>query len=243
MHIAVKLELDKSASFDIPAFEPEEIDFWLNKAIRTFVKTRYSGVNAKQESFEQTQKRVDDLRTLVKEALDNDSVLGLPLADDDAVIPKSYIVTTSGTPTPTDSWPDDYMFAISEEVAVDEVNGVAQVPALRWGIEQCDHDEYREKVDNPYSEHLLHYGSAKPLRLFDDSNVRLVTDGNYTLSRYYLTYLREPVDVDISAATPVDCDLPEHTHDEVVSMAVNMMLENVEQPRLKSHSGFVATME
>ena len=65
MHTAVKLELDKTSALELPAFEPEEIDLWLNTAIRKFVKTRYGGNNARNQSFEETQKRIDDLRTLL----------------------------------------------------------------------------------------------------------------------------------------------------------------------------------
>ena len=67
MHIDFKLEYDKTSNLENPAFEPEEIDLWINKAIRKFVKTRYSGINVKRESFEQTQKRIDDLRSLIKQ--------------------------------------------------------------------------------------------------------------------------------------------------------------------------------
>ena len=38
---------------------------FLNEALDKFVKTRYSGINYKREGFEQSQKRIDDLRTLV----------------------------------------------------------------------------------------------------------------------------------------------------------------------------------
>ena len=34
----------------------------------------------------------------------------------------------------------------------------------------------------------------------------------------------------------VTIDLPEHTHDEIVKMVVNILLENIEQPRYQSHS-------
>ena len=36
------------------------------EAIDKFYKTRYSGINFKAQGFEQTQKRIDDLRTLIK---------------------------------------------------------------------------------------------------------------------------------------------------------------------------------
>ena len=57
MHRAFRLGLDKTQSLEYPDFLPEEIDFWLNEAIRAFVKTRYSGMNLKRESFEETQSR------------------------------------------------------------------------------------------------------------------------------------------------------------------------------------------
>ena len=42
--------------------------YWLNEAQERIIKTRYSGVNPKGESFEESQKRTDDLRTLIKES-------------------------------------------------------------------------------------------------------------------------------------------------------------------------------
>ena len=39
---------------------------YINDAINRFVTTRFTGMNYKLKSFEQDQKRIDDLRTLVK---------------------------------------------------------------------------------------------------------------------------------------------------------------------------------
>jgi hypothetical protein len=289
---AIKLGLDKTSALDIPAYEPEEIDFWFNDTILKFTKTRYSGVNVKKQSFEETQKRIDDLSSLVKTAEPMDLILDIVKN----IGTNSYVVDTTNVP-----WPTDYLFAIAEEVRPDEVDGI-NVASGRWGVTQCTHDRYRQHLDNPYSEHILHYGSAKPLRLFDDSNVRIVTDGNYTVDEYYLTYLKTPQIVDTINDVPSSAvanagirpgilyevygtndtdsvtydgtvyyngdkftgvittseytettasitsvyktiDLPEQTHEEIVKMTVNTMLENIEQPRFKSHSVEVATME
>lgn len=48
--------------------KPKSMDteWWLNKGLEKFWKTRYSGLNTKKTSFEQDQKRIDDLRTLVR---------------------------------------------------------------------------------------------------------------------------------------------------------------------------------
>lgn len=86
MHIAFDLLLDKTNSLQYPSFLPEEKDFWLNMALRKFIKTRYSGLNVKQEGFEQSQKRIDDLRTIIRE-------LTIPCTSTGAIKPNAYVLT------------------------------------------------------------------------------------------------------------------------------------------------------
>ena len=64
LQVAFELEINK---LDDGLNKPksDDIEYWLNVGLDKFVKTRYSGVNTKGESFEQSQKRIDDLRTLV----------------------------------------------------------------------------------------------------------------------------------------------------------------------------------
>lgn len=219
MHTALELELDKSNALDTPSFTDNEKDWWLNSAIKKFVKTRYSGVNTKRESFEETQKRIDDLRTLVKSS-------DLSLASTSDPYPNGYY----------SAMPSDYWLTVGEEATI-SVSGTTS----RVGVTQCNQNQYRQKIDDPYSEHILHYGTAEPIRLFYENSVELISDGNYSVSTYHLTYLKAPQTVSLSTST--DCDLPFHTHDEVVRLCANMILENVEQPRYQSHSMEVATME
>jgi hypothetical protein len=221
MHIGVKQHLDKTSALELPSFEATEIDFWLNEAIRKFVKTRYSGVNFKRESFEETQKRIDDLRTLV-------TVQDLTLSDSGANWTNGYANTTA--------IPANYWLMVGEEATI-TVSGTSS----RVGVTQCNQNEYRQKIDDPFSEHILHYQTAKPLRLFYETSVELISDGNYTVDTYHLTYIKQPTEVVYSTGT--DCDLPVQTHDEIVKMAADMMLENIESPRYKTHSAEVATME
>jgi hypothetical protein len=109
MHVAFKLGLDKTNSLDYPSFLPEEIDFWLNQAIRRFVKTRYSGLNVKREGFEQSQKRIDDLRTLVRE-------LTIPCTSTGAVKPNAYVLTSGFTNSQFYTAP--YWLSLGEEVLI-----------------------------------------------------------------------------------------------------------------------------
>ena len=72
MHIAVNLGTQKIGSFQVDNLLPEEIDHELNLAQRRFIKQRYSGLsNQKGKGFEQSQKRLDDLRNLVEDYYQN----------------------------------------------------------------------------------------------------------------------------------------------------------------------------
>ena len=66
MHIAVNLGVQKIASFQVDNLLPQEIDHELNVAMEKFIKQRYSPMGNKyRDGFEQSQKRIDDLRNLV----------------------------------------------------------------------------------------------------------------------------------------------------------------------------------
>jgi hypothetical protein len=97
------------------------------------------------------------------------------------------------------------------------------------------------KVEDPLGAHVLHYDEAKPLRLFYNSTIEFITDGNYSVVDAYIRYLKQPVTVVLSTA--ISCDLAEHTHDEIVNLAIQLVLENIEQPRLQSYTQVVNTME
>jgi len=229
MHIAVKLGLDKNEGLTYPAFETEELDFWLNEAIDRFVKTRYSGTNVKGESFEQSQKRVDDLRTLVTEV----RIAGGALQTGNTDKPNSYTI-------PVGSFPADYMLFLNDEVSITfnhEVTGVATT--IRTYPIACTSDTYSSLLRDPYSEHRLHMSTARPLRMFTAKGIELITEtnpttglSNYSIPYYYMKYLRKPATVVHSTGT--GCDLPDHTHREIVLLTVDILAENIESQRQQS---------
>lgn len=283
MHTAFDLELDKINSLQYPSFTVNEKDYFLNQGIRKFVKTRYSGVNYKREGFEQSQKRIDDLRTLIREVTVPCGV--------STIKPNGYVLTNGFsnavfTPAP-------YWLSLGEEVLLTLTGG----STTRQGVTEVTSDEYRAEIDNPYSSYKLHYNVAKPLRLFYNNTIEFISDGTYVVTSAYVRYIKEPAVVNRTGVTGVtsgnispgriyiaatagtitynsvvyavgstflgvegvttfvsggggtvnfvatDCDLPEQAHDEIVSLAVQMALENIEQPRYQSYTQNVATME
>jgi hypothetical protein len=68
MHIAVQQGVDKINSHHSDLMLPEEIDLELNKNIQRFINQRFnSRGNKYQVGFEESQKRIDDIRTLIVE--------------------------------------------------------------------------------------------------------------------------------------------------------------------------------
>lgn len=284
MHIAVKMGLDKSEALSLPAFQTEEIDFWLNEAVERFIKTRYSGNNTPfAKGFEQSQKRVDDLRTLILETRIS-PIAASAIYDK----PNSFIVESA-------DFPSNYFLFLNDEVSITFTHsGTGTSVTLRTGVTECTSDSYLTKVSDPYGEHILHMNTARPLRLFSEKGVELITDGNYAVPYYYMRYIRKPNVINLITTTTVpsgsiavgktylvvgnnivynsitytpgntfigitgvttftgtgtinllasNCDLPEHTHREIVDMTVNKLLENIESPRYQTHTNELNKIE
>jgi len=337
-HRSFMLSLDKSDTLEYVSFLPEEIDYWINEGARVYSKTRYSGLNAKRESFEQTQKRIDDLRTLVKEIilqpssfnpstdvdnLENCYLIDLPnwywftlgeqvsivydhilnsntikVVDMDYVYEGTYYVASNGVRINGNPIAANIVFtpsSTSQPVSNSNTNvTITNLELKRTDVIQCTSDTYYKYLTNPYSEHILHYYTAKPLRLFKGNTVELITDGNYNVVAYHLRYLEKPLRVNILEQTSVpsgsliegltyqvvannitynnevitpgnifislpnittftdtgtvnliqtSINLPEHTHDEIIKLAVNMALENTENRRYQTQSVEVNKME
>lgn len=199
-----------------------DIFYWINRAIEKFVKTRYDGNNYKREAFEQNQKRIDDLRTLITE---------------------SSIVTTTGTIKPNSYialLPTGYTFAIAEEVDITFINSLGASTTKHQGVTEITSERYIEEIRNPFSEHNLHYEYAKPLRLFYDTSVELISDGGYSIPLYRLRYIKQPT---IVALPSTNSDLPLHTHAEIIKIAVSMYLENTKNNRYSTYANEVNTVE
>jgi hypothetical protein len=232
-HTNFKIELDKTNGLSTPSFEHNEIDYWLNMAIRKFVKTRYSGMNVKGEGFEQTQKRTDDLRLLVKEE-EFKSPSDLLFYE-----PNKYTLSYS-----SNKWPDAYWFAVSESVDLKPNSKSVCMPekVLNQSVIDRELSNYRQELANSLSDYHLHNGEAHPIRVWANDHVDLYTDGNYDISKYTLTYLKKPDE--ISYTNDVEyTDLPEHAHDEIIRLAVALAMGNILDPRYQFAASEISQME
>lgn len=208
---------------------------FINEAIDKFYKTRYSGINFKAQGFEQTQKRIDDLRTLIK----NNKYTEGSINKSDR---NSYSIEL----------PEDYVLLLGDTAGIQPSNLnecwetnergeyiIKYTDTLESTIETLD-----RQLGNSLSEHKLKYCQARPLKLIQDNNVILYTDGNYKISEYQITYLAKPSKIDSSNITNLEyTDLPEHTHMEIVKMAIQIYLATKPMQHYNAYSNEIASME
>lgn len=121
MHIAIDLELNKINSNLYDIFLPQEKDYFLNRAQERFVKQRYTAIsNPKQRGFEMSQKRIDDLRTLLVPNY-YDKVYQLASSDFDFSTKGRFY------------FPDDYLFLTSNrsKVYTNDCGSITQNTAVQ----------------------------------------------------------------------------------------------------------------
>tara|TARA_Y100000004_G_scaffold62249_4_gene69724 strand:- start:2859 stop:3536 length:678 start_codon:yes stop_codon:yes gene_type:complete len=211
MHKEFMILIDKADSGGAPSFLPSEIDVFLNAAIERFVSKRAFGNNPRRTTFEEDQKRRDDLRNLILQ---------------DTINPEN--VDLSGANKINGIFvrlPRNYRHAINEEAQIE----LSDRSLHTVSVKPITHDRYNKIIDDPFNKPEQH----TVYRLdYSGDRFELICGEGTRLSKYYLRYIKHPNVVDYSDNK--GCDLSEHTHREIVRMAVLEALENIESPRYQS---------
>ena len=296
MHTAVDVLFDKEDSLNYPNFGPEHKDFFLNLHQDRFVKHRYDGKAARNRGFEETQKRMDDLKNITE------GVALVPLATAAVNYPHGRFVTLPSAVT------DLYWFAITEQalvtrkacptqaitasgsivagqlyivlggtsvvyngttypshttftgtttttatgavVTVATYTGTGSVYIAkqeRVDVKPMQHDDYNKIVTDPFNRPCLdEKGKSLLRRLEFQSKFEIIfPHDDYIFDSYILRYIRKPrrISLSLPAPTGTDCELADHTHQEIVEMAVSSMLENTESGRYQSNLNELSKLE
>lgn len=194
-------------------------------------------MNYKREGFEQTEKRIDDLRTLVQEeSFENDAIA--------TVNPSLYTVTL----------PENYVLLLGDTAGIQPADGV-DIPCWEKDKEGNYIVHYTDTIEgtietvdrikeNSLSEYHLHYTKARPIKLIAKDLIKLYTDGKYKVSKYTISYIRKPNKIDIHKEPFAEyTDMPEHTQLEIVKLAAQLYLENQANPRYQTYNNEVNVME
>jgi hypothetical protein len=113
----------------------------------------------------------------------------------------------------------------------------------RVDVKPMQHDDYNKIIKDPFNKPALNSGGVSELRRLQfKSRVEvLFPDNDSIFNSYIIRYIRKPQRISLSLTT--DCELADHTHQEIVEMAVSSMLENIESGRYKSNLNELTKLE
>lgn len=203
----------------------QDILYWLNQGLYKFIKTRYNGNNFLRTAFEQDEKRARDLITL-------QSVVDFDSPEKEVNVGyNSYSIT----------YPNDLLFVLDESVIINP----ADEPEKQKPVEifECTLDSYMYRITNQLTDFHYRNNYARPLRVRTKDGCVLYTDGLYDISKYSLQYLKKPNKITMDNPYEEYTDMPEHTHSEIVKLAVQMYIENSQSKRYESINNEVSQME
>ena len=239
MHYEFKLKLNKVDSLDYTNFLVPEIDWYLNESQHIFIKTRYSGNNSRAAGFEQSQKRIDDLRNIVV----RDTILAtIPTSSDPSVY--EAVLPSTGL--------ERYLFSL-RIIA----NGFKSTCEGKLNCILTQHDDLNDTLKNPFyapsfewREVPIVFGTSGG-GASDANKVFVYTDGSFSITSLNIDYLRHPARIAYpsgiaggqymlpdSSGTVIsidqNCELAEHTHKEIVDLAVSIVAGDIDHPGIQS---------
>lgn len=254
MHTSFRLGLDKTNSANVASFEPDEIDAWLNYSVERFIKQRLFGNNTRKEAFPNSQKRYEDLYTLIVQ----NPNLGFHL-------PLTSPITPANVATATSPLPLDFYHLIYSYVTYKKTKDPYRGNSFTRDIDLIDDSIYQNltrvwgglggngpnniAINKKCYGRLIGYNQHSPT-LTTPSNSPFAIGPNVSPTPRYIqvfvpsfsniqavgiNYIKNWVKLTISTPTQV-LELPEHTHQEIVDLCVNIVLENIADPRYQTNT-------
>ena len=213
MHYDFKMKSNKLDSQQYKNLLIPEIDWLLNEAQELFVKMILNPSVQRDLGFELNQRSIDDIRPLVVHA-DCTTVV-----DNVGVLPTDY-----------------YRYVRS---SVKATKGTCENVSVTVYIRQHDDTFELSSFDKSNFEWRVVNG------IFFDGGIKFYDDGTFTINSFCLDYIKtlryihnaanfrggsyNSLDGTLLTGT-VDCELPNHTHREIVDIAVALASNDLQNP-------------
>ena len=219
MHYDFKVKINKLDSQQYRNIKVPEIDWKINEAIEIFKKIVAEPKYATKLGFETSQRTIDDIRTVV--------VNGKQLTK----IAKSINFDIYELPI-------DYQYYVGAE-SIEMSKSGCSVFSEKVFVRQHD-DNFQSSA---YDKSSFLWRELN-IRFFEEG-IKVFTNNEFTTDKFLLNYIRESVPVNnsesfvggqyinlagVTLSTNVDCDLPKHTHSEIVDIAVLLTTGNLQIP-------------
>lgn len=215
--------------------ESDDIQYWLNKAQEDFVKTRYNGINADRKGFEQSQQRIDDLRVLIESNkkldakwLKYDTLDGFYV--DSVLLPNDYMFLLNQKSIIKFN-PCSIKFTIpSPSSPLEATSVVKREPGAETEVTlsvQSNRYAQTHTIHNLLSDPFNTTKSTSPISVIHGDRIDVYTDKTFIVDKVIIDYLRLPRRLNIK--NNISCELPEHTHKEIIQLAVDSFLQNTRE--------------
>ena len=213
MHYDFKKKLNKIDSQQNRNLLIPEIDWSLNEAIEIFIKSIAEPRTKTYFGFELNQRSIDDIRTLV--------------VNNQCLIVNNNIVTL----------PDNYLHFVKGEIIMSKNN----CKNVKGKFKLRQHDD--EFEDSPFDNSNFEWRTVNGV--FFENGIKLYDDGTFTNEQLCISYIKKPLYIHnaedfrngsyklpsgIILNGSVNCELPEHTHREIVDIAVMIATGELQIP-------------
>ena len=217
MHFDFKKKLNKIDSQRYRNLVIPEIDWTLNEAQELFAKMVAFPRLRSYLGFEKIQRNTDDIRTIVRN--ENDNTNCIAVVDNVAALPT------------------DYWHYLSSHVVMTKENCVD----VQGSVFIREHDD--EFMKSPFDKSSFEWRTVNAV--FFENGVRFFTNDEFSITSFCLSYLRRLAYIHnaedygsggydlpsgLALAGTQDCELPEHTHREIVDIAVLIAQGELENP-------------
>lgn len=223
MHIAFKIDLDKALSSNMPNFDVYQIDYLLYTAYIMLINQKFTGNNYLTAGFEENNKRISDIQALIV-----DEVIAGNITNKYAKNEVSFDISNIDMMYPITS-----VFKFNDELFAQTVNtNHKDVNSLRMDVNN------RPWIPIPISI----YENNKIIVYIDPDDISKI-ETNYP--ELILTYIRNPKKFNFFSTNGEEFEpiVPEHMHFEIVSLAVDLAIENIESQRVQTHPKITGNKE
>lgn len=258
----ISLDARDEGSYDL--FIQQEIDFFISQAIRQFYARRLSGLTSDRTSFEQWQKRSDDMSVLYREKTFDNIQTVIEKKKQGQVDNNVDVNIEAGLIKISFPMPIDYWHMMNEDCIFESDKYFQDASDRRrvFDVYECTTDNLTKRLRSRLSPHHFRAGEIMPLRVITGEEILSpsVFKVNPTVStlyykeepgisfeKYRVGYLKKPDGFgqysslykiqgpQFDAAAEIK-QVPDHAWDEVLSLAVGYALENVESARTRTYT-------
>ena len=220
-HIRIKILVDKIDSSYYEEVLPEEIDEILNEEYLRYIKTHYGKNNIYRRGFDESQKRIDDLKNLVKSAFCN--VTEVSYYDNVYRADLSNLFSDENLTTQSE---EEYMLYL-KGMAITCIGTCCK----RNEVKLIQHDDISRIANDPFNKPT----AINPVIFFEDSDVFVWVGDNESVNSFLVTFIKMPKKVSI--LPPVqEFEISSHAVSEIVVGASQIIIEMIESNRVQSNT-------